>query len=217
MGLPIALALRSSGISALTLVRRAALAPLLAERSAQAPQGADSGGAMAGQQEGLAHAGSPGQAAGARGGADGVGAGLAPVSRTPAADAGAQHSSRHALAGKHTASACLAAQMRQADVLVAAVGHAWLVSGDWVKPGATVLDVGINIRLAHDARADRYDFGTAGSGAARAYHVVGDVDYASVAAVAGAVTPVPGGVGPMTVAAVLHNTLQAARLRRAAC
>lgn len=217
MGLPIALALRSSGVGMLTLVSRAALAPLLAGRSARALQGTDCGGAVHGQQRGLAAASSSGRAADAQSDADGADADFANESRACAAGADAQHHAQNAAVGEHMGSACLAAQTRQADLLVVAVGHAGLVSGDWVKPGATVLDVGINIKLAHDARADNYDFGPAGSGAAGAYHVVGDVDYAGAAAVAGAITPVPGGVGPMTVAAVLHNTLQTARLRRAAC
>ena len=68
-----------------------------------------------------------------------------------------------------------------------------MVKGDWVKPGATVIDVGIN----------RTDDG-----------LVGDVDFAAAAEVAGAITPVPGGVGPMTIACLLRNTLQAARMQR---
>jgi methylenetetrahydrofolate dehydrogenase (NADP+)/methenyltetrahydrofolate cyclohydrolase len=79
---------------------------------------------------------------------------------------------------------------RRADVLVAAVGRARMIQGDWVKPGATVIDVGIN----------RTDDG-----------VVGDVDFAPAAERAGLITPVPGGVGPMTVAMLLRNTLLAAR------
>jgi methylenetetrahydrofolate dehydrogenase (NADP+)/methenyltetrahydrofolate cyclohydrolase len=79
---------------------------------------------------------------------------------------------------------------RRADVLVAAVGRAGMVPGDWVKPGATVIDVGIN----------RTDAG-----------VVGDVDFESAVGRAGLITPVPGGVGPMTVAMLLRNTLLAAR------
>ena len=205
MGLPIALALRSAGVGTLTLVSRAALAPLLAERSARAMQGTH-GGAVHAQQGGLAAESSSGRAAD-----------FATASRACAAGADTRHHTRSAAAGEDVGSTCLAAQMRQADLLVAAVGHAGLVSGDWVKPGATVLDVGINIRLAHDARAGHYDFGPAGSGAAGAYQVAGDVDHASAAAVAGAITPVPGGVGPMTVSAVLHNTLQTARLHCAAC
>ena len=81
----------------------------------------------------------------------------------------------------------------EADILVAAVGRPQMVTGDWVKPGATVIDVGIN-RL-EDA-----------GGKAR---IVGDVDFASAAEVAGAITPVPGGVGPMTIACLLANTLTA--------
>ena len=83
-----------------------------------------------------------------------------------------------------------------ADILVVAVGHAELVKRSWIKPGAVVIDVGINV-------VGNIDTGE--------YHVVGDIAYAEVAQVASAITPVPGGVGPMTIAAVLHNTIQAAR------
>jgi len=79
--------------------------------------------------------------------------------------------------------------VRRADIVVAAVGRANMVKGDWLKPGATVIDVGIN----------RTEAGLAG-----------DVDFDSAAAVAGAITPVPGGVGPMTIAVLLRNTLAAA-------
>jgi methylenetetrahydrofolate dehydrogenase (NADP+)/methenyltetrahydrofolate cyclohydrolase len=81
---------------------------------------------------------------------------------------------------------------RRADVLIAAIGRAKMVGGDWVKPGAAVIDVGIN----------RTDDG-----------LVGDVDFDAAVGVAGAITPVPGGVGPMTIACLLRNTLQAARLQ----
>lgn len=81
---------------------------------------------------------------------------------------------------------------RRADILIAAVGSPRMVRGDWVKPGATVIDVGIN----------RTDDG-----------LVGDVDFDPAAELAGAITPVPGGVGPMTIAMLLRNTLQAARAR----
>lgn len=83
--------------------------------------------------------------------------------------------------------------VRQADIVVAAVGRAQMVAGDWIKPGATVIDVGIN-------RMAKPDGGT---------RLVGDVDYDSCAAVAGAITPVPGGVGPMTIACLLANTVTA--------
>jgi methylenetetrahydrofolate dehydrogenase (NADP+)/methenyltetrahydrofolate cyclohydrolase len=79
--------------------------------------------------------------------------------------------------------------VRRADIVVAAVGRPEMVTGDWLKPGATVIDVGIN----------RTEAG-----------LVGDVDFASASAVAGAITPVPGGVGPMTIACLLRNTLIAA-------
>jgi len=94
----------------------------------------------------------------------------------------------------HSRSRDLAAECRRAEVLVAAVGRAELVRGDWVAPGAVLIDVGIN-RTA-DGR------------------LVGDLAYAECAAVAGALTPVPGGVGPMTIACLLENTLTAALARR---
>jgi len=81
---------------------------------------------------------------------------------------------------------------RRADILVAAVGRPEMIPGDWVKPGATVIDVGIN-RIERDGKTV----------------LVGDVDYDSAAKVAGAITPVPGGVGPMTIACLLANTLTA--------
>jgi len=82
--------------------------------------------------------------------------------------------------------------VRRADIVVAAVGRPEMVPGDWIKPGASVIDVGIN-RIERDGKKK----------------LVGDVDYASAAAVAGAITPVPGGVGPMTIACLLANTLTA--------
>jgi methylenetetrahydrofolate dehydrogenase (NADP+)/methenyltetrahydrofolate cyclohydrolase len=87
----------------------------------------------------------------------------------------------------------------RADVLIAAVGRPRLIGGDFVKPGAVVIDVGIN-RLTPEEAQNR-------SG------LVGDVDFTAVSDVASAITPVPGGVGPMTVACLLRNTLQAARSR----
>lgn len=88
--------------------------------------------------------------------------------------------------------------VRSADVLVAAVGRAEMVRGDWVKPGAVVIDVGIN--RVDDASQPR------------GYRLVGDVAYDEVKEVAGAITPVPGGVGPMTIAMLMNNTLRAAEL-----
>jgi 5,10-methylene-tetrahydrofolate dehydrogenase/methenyl tetrahydrofolate cyclohydrolase len=87
---------------------------------------------------------------------------------------------------------------RQADVLIASVGRAEFVRGDWIKPGATVIDVGVN-RVEDKSRK-------------RGYRLVGDVAYEEALEVAGAITPVPGGVGPMTIAMLLRNTLRAARL-----
>ena len=86
--------------------------------------------------------------------------------------------------------------VRRADIVVAAVGRAEMVPGDWIKPGAVVIDVGINRIPAPEK----------GEGKMK---LVGDVDYASCAEVAGAITPVPGGVGPMTIACLLANTLTA--------
>jgi methylenetetrahydrofolate dehydrogenase (NADP+)/methenyltetrahydrofolate cyclohydrolase len=94
----------------------------------------------------------------------------------------------------HSRTRDLPAVTREADVLIAAVGRAEMVRADWVRPGATVIDVGIN----------RTDAG-----------LVGDVAFAEVAEVAAAITPVPGGVGPMTRALLLRNTVQAARLQGA--
>jgi methylenetetrahydrofolate dehydrogenase (NADP+)/methenyltetrahydrofolate cyclohydrolase len=94
----------------------------------------------------------------------------------------------------HSRTRDLAEVCRRADILVAAVGSPRLVRADWVKRGATVIDVGMN----------RTESGLAG-----------DVDFEAVSEVAGAITPVPGGVGPMTIAMLLQNTLRAAIARRA--
>jgi methylenetetrahydrofolate dehydrogenase (NADP+)/methenyltetrahydrofolate cyclohydrolase len=99
----------------------------------------------------------------------------------------------------HSRSRDLAALCQEADILVAAVGRPEMIRGSWIKPGATVIDVGIN-RLPAPAGKDR---------------LVGDVDFGEAAKVAGAITPVPGGVGPMTIACLLRNTLQAAKARHA--
>ncbi|MDJ0637553.1 MAG: bifunctional methylenetetrahydrofolate dehydrogenase/methenyltetrahydrofolate cyclohydrolase FolD [Paracoccaceae bacterium] len=96
----------------------------------------------------------------------------------------------------HSRTKDLADVVRRADIVVAAVGRAQMVPGDWIKPGATVIDVGINRISAPDK----------GEGKTR---LVGDVDFASASAVAGAITPVPGGVGPMTIACLLANTVTA--------
>ena len=94
----------------------------------------------------------------------------------------------------HSRTRDLAAECRRAEILVAAAGRAEMVRGDWIAPGAVVIDVGIN------RRADG--------------KLVGDVAYAEAVGHAGAITPVPGGVGPMTIACLLENTLEAALARR---
>lgn len=98
----------------------------------------------------------------------------------------------------HSRTRDLPGVVRAADIVVAAVGRPEMVKADWIKPGATVIDVGINRVPAETEGKTR---------------LVGDVDYAGVSAVAGAITPVPGGVGPMTIACLLYNTLEAARRR----
>jgi methylenetetrahydrofolate dehydrogenase (NADP+)/methenyltetrahydrofolate cyclohydrolase len=98
----------------------------------------------------------------------------------------------------HSRTRDLADVVRRADIVVAAVGRPEMIKGDWLKPGATVIDVGIN-RVPADEGKTR---------------LVGDVDFASAEAVAGAITPVPGGVGPMTIAVLLRNTLVAAHARK---
>ncbi|MET4608959.1 methylenetetrahydrofolate dehydrogenase (NADP+)/methenyltetrahydrofolate cyclohydrolase [Bradyrhizobium sp. JR4.1] len=93
----------------------------------------------------------------------------------------------------HSKTDDLASVCRRSDILVAAVGQPALIRGEWIKPGAIVIDVGIN-RIEHEGRR----------------RLVGDVDFESVRLMAGALTPVPGGVGPMTIACLLRNTIEAA-------
>ena len=94
----------------------------------------------------------------------------------------------------HSRTRDLAAECRRADIVVAAIGQPRMVQGDWIKPGATVIDVGINRIPTPDGKG----------------RLVGDVDFESAVGIAGAITPVPGGVGPMTIACLLLNTLTAA-------
>jgi methylenetetrahydrofolate dehydrogenase (NADP+) / methenyltetrahydrofolate cyclohydrolase len=98
----------------------------------------------------------------------------------------------------HSKSRAAPAICRRADLLVAAVGRPQMVKADWVKPGATVIDVGVNPVVLPDG----------------ARRIVGDVDFAAASTLAGAITPVPGGVGPMTIACLLRNSLLAACRRR---
>jgi len=98
----------------------------------------------------------------------------------------------------HSRTKNLADKIREADILIAAVGRAEMVKGDWIKPGAYVIDVGIN-RVDDPTRK-------------RGYRLVGDVAYEEALENAAAITPVPGGVGPMTIAMLLQNTLRAAEI-----
>jgi methylenetetrahydrofolate dehydrogenase (NADP+)/methenyltetrahydrofolate cyclohydrolase len=99
----------------------------------------------------------------------------------------------------HSRTKDLPSVVRQGDIVIAAVGRANMVTGDWIKPGAVVIDVGINrIEVEVDGELKS--------------KLTGDVDYESVSAVASAVTPVPGGVGPMTITMLMANTLRSARL-----
>ena len=118
----------------------------------------------------------------------------------------------------HSKTRDLAAVCREADILIAAIGRPGFVTREFVKPGAAVIDVGIN-------RLDSLNLDAAPEGLRRSQRIraaleqkgkilVGDVDFDDVAAVAGWLTPVPGGIGPLTVAKLLENTLMAARLRR---
>jgi len=99
----------------------------------------------------------------------------------------------------HSRTRDLAAVCRRADILIAAVGQPHMIQGDWIKPGATVIDVGINRVPGAEPGKTK---------------LVGDVDFAAARLVAGAITPVPGGVGPMTIACLLRNTLIAACRQR---
>src|SRR5262249_21003974 len=118
----------------------------------------------------------------------------------------------------HSKTPDLADLCRQADILVSAIGRPGFVTPSFIKPGATVIDVGISrVTRLEDApphlrsgRALLHDLEQKGKA------LVGDVDFDRVAQIAGAITPVPGGVGPLTVAMLLSNTVLAARLRRAA-
>lgn len=97
----------------------------------------------------------------------------------------------------HSRTRDLARKVGGADIVVAAVGQAGMIKGDWIRPGATVIDVGTS-RVVRDGRTT----------------LAGDVDFASASDRAGAITPVPGGVGPMTIMSLMHNTLLAAQLRK---
>ena len=115
----------------------------------------------------------------------------------------------------HSKTSDLPSVCRRADILVAAIGRTGMVTRDFVKPGATVIDVGIN-KVTDRAEFDRLFAGNARrleTFLAKGSTLVGDV-HPSVAEIAGAITPVPGGVGPITIATLMANTVKAAKLRR---
>jgi len=97
----------------------------------------------------------------------------------------------------HSRTVDLPSHVRRADIVIAAIGHAEFVKGDWLKPGAVVIDVGVNSKPSDTDK--------------RGYVLCGDVDFAEASKVASAITPVPGGVGPMTIAMLMRNTLNLAR------
>jgi methylenetetrahydrofolate dehydrogenase (NADP+) / methenyltetrahydrofolate cyclohydrolase len=98
----------------------------------------------------------------------------------------------------HSRTKDLAEHTRRADIIIAAIGQTEMITGDMIKPGAAVIDVGINQKADPAAK--------------RGYRLVGDVEFESASQVAGAITPVPGGVGPMTIAMLMKNTLRAAEI-----
>jgi methylenetetrahydrofolate dehydrogenase (NADP+) / methenyltetrahydrofolate cyclohydrolase len=115
----------------------------------------------------------------------------------------------------HSKTRDLGAVTRQADILVAAIGRPGFITPEMVKPGATVIDVGIN-RITTQEEFERYFAGDVKRGATfakRGSTIVGDV-HPKAFAVAGAYTPVPGGVGPLTIAMLMANTVRAAKMRR---
>lgn len=113
----------------------------------------------------------------------------------------------------HSKTVDLRRYIRMADVLVVACGQPYLVRGDWLKPGATVIDVGINFVKEEDESAPHFH----GKPNADGFKLVGDVSFAEAQAVAAAVTPVPGGVGPMTIAMLLHNVVAAFKRQMETC
>ena len=100
----------------------------------------------------------------------------------------------------HSRTKDIASVVRQADILIAAIGKTEFVRGDWVKPGAAVIDVGMNSKPDPSKK--------------KGYRLVGDVNFDEVKDVAGYITPVPGGVGPMTIAMLMRNTLRAAEIQQ---
>ena len=200
VGTPLAMLLRDSGVAALTVCHRSSFQDLFA--SAVQPK-------QARMEANACLPRTPGPAAYSL--ASKTSAAALHQAETPAHDNSSVHLEAHNKQNtKHSQSEQvqqpvqqpadaalqdLPAITRSADIVIVAVGHAELVRQDWIKPGAVVIDIGINVTGDIDSQQ---------------YQVVGDVATSEVAQVASAVTPVPGGVGPMTIAAVLSNTIQSA-------
>lgn len=194
VGLPLAMLLREHHVAAVTICHRTALQELYASE-----QDVCHASAQQRAQVGVCLPRLPGPRPGS-GHDDVPRAPPAPTCREAAAEATATLQQRLQLD--------LPAVTRTADILVVAVGIPKLVKADWVQPGAVIVDVGINVVQGREL----FECCPAGERPSE-YSVVGDVDYEDVAGVASAVTPVPGGIGPMTIAAVLHNVLQSGRHR----
>lgn len=203
VGLPLAMLLREHNVAAVTICHRTALEELYAPTNADACHAT----AQHRAEVGVCLPRLPGPRAAPRGD---PGVSHAPVPTTVHAAVQATACSDAAAAAaaslQHRLQLDLPAITRTADILVVAVGIPKLVKADWVRPGAVIVDVGINVVQGREL----FECCPAGERPAE-YSVVGDVDYDDVAPVASAVTPVPGGIGPMTIAAVLHNVLQSAR------
>jgi len=202
VGTPLSMLLRDAGAISVTLCHRTALdSDLQAAAGGGPPGGGDAGGAGPGGRAaaGVGGAGAPeeGEAAGLRADAEAC---LPPLAIGGGAGGGGPRAM--AVGGGFADAETLKSVTREADLLFVAVGSPELVRRDWVKPGAVVVDIGINV-VPYDAARGAARVPTRGEVDVQ---VVGDVDFDAVAPVASAITPVPGGIGPMTIAALLDNT-----------
>ncbi len=202
VGLPLAMLLRDHNVAAVTICHRTALEDFYSENNIGNNADACHATAQHRAEVGVCLPRLPGPRV--------VSASSANVPTPPQPMPNSQSCTDAAAAAaaslQHRLQLDLPAITRTADILVVAVGIPKLVKADWVRPGAVIVDVGINVVQGREL----FECCPAGERPAE-YSVVGDVDYDDVAGVASAVTPVPGGIGPMTIAAVLHNVLQSVR------